>query len=39
LKRSEIDVSAWVIRGLERLGLVWKVVRVSPELQARKLAG
>ena len=39
LKRSEVDVSAWVIRGLERLGLVWKVVRVSPELQARKLAG
>jgi hypothetical protein len=27
-----------VIRGLERLGLAWDVVRVSPERQAGKLA-
>jgi len=36
LGRWEFDISAWVIRGLERLGLVWDVVRVSPEKQARK---
>jgi stearoyl-CoA desaturase (Delta-9 desaturase) len=33
----EIDPSALVIRGLEKLGLVWDVVRVDPERQARKL--
>jgi stearoyl-CoA desaturase (delta-9 desaturase) len=36
LRRWEIDPSAMVIRGLERLGLVWDVVRVSPERQQRK---
>jgi stearoyl-CoA desaturase (delta-9 desaturase) len=36
LKRWEIDPSALVIRGLERLGLVWDVVRIEPERQARK---
>jgi stearoyl-CoA desaturase (Delta-9 desaturase) len=38
LRRGEIDPSALFIRGLERLGLVWNVVRVSPEQQAGKLA-
>ena len=38
LRRSEIDVSAWVIRGLEHLGLAWDVVRVEPERQRRKAA-
>jgi stearoyl-CoA desaturase (Delta-9 desaturase) len=38
LRRWEIDPSALVIRGLERLGLAWDVVRVSPERQAAKLA-
>jgi stearoyl-CoA desaturase (Delta-9 desaturase) len=33
LGRRQIDVSGLVIGGLERLGLVWNVVRVSPELQ------
>jgi stearoyl-CoA desaturase (delta-9 desaturase) len=33
----EIDPSALVIRGLEKLGLVWDVVRIEPERQARKL--
>jgi stearoyl-CoA desaturase (Delta-9 desaturase) len=33
LGRRQIDVSALVIGGLERLGLVWNVVRVSPEVQ------
>jgi stearoyl-CoA desaturase (delta-9 desaturase) len=36
LKRWELDPSALVIRLLERLGLAWDVVRVSPERQARK---
>jgi stearoyl-CoA desaturase (delta-9 desaturase) len=32
----EVDPSALVIRGLEKLGLVWDVVRIDPERQARK---
>jgi len=31
LARGQIDVSAIVIRGLERCGLAWDVVRVEPE--------
>jgi len=31
LGRGELDFSALVIRGLERLGLAWDVVRVAPE--------
>jgi len=31
LARGQIDVSAIVIRGLERCGLAWDVVRVDPE--------
>jgi stearoyl-CoA desaturase (delta-9 desaturase) len=38
LRRWELDVSAAVIRMLERVGLAWDVVRVSPERQATKLA-
>ena len=38
LRWWEIDVSAWVIRGLERLGLAWDVVRVDPARQRRKVA-
>jgi stearoyl-CoA desaturase (Delta-9 desaturase) len=34
--KREFDASALVIRGLERTGLAWDVVRVSPERQARK---
>ena len=34
LRWYEIDISALLIRGLERLGLVWNVVRISPERQA-----
>jgi stearoyl-CoA desaturase (delta-9 desaturase) len=36
LKRWEVDPSALVIRALEKVGLVWDVVRVEPERQARK---
>ena len=35
LRRRELDVSAIVIRMLERAGLAWDVVRVSPERQRR----
>jgi stearoyl-CoA desaturase (delta-9 desaturase) len=31
-----LDPSGWIIRGLEKLGLVWNVVRISPERQAAK---
>ena len=34
----QIDISALVISALEKVGLVWDVVRVSPERQARKAA-
>ncbi len=39
LRWWQVDVSALVIRGLERVGLVWEVVRVSPERQAAKAVG
>jgi stearoyl-CoA desaturase (delta-9 desaturase) len=38
LRRWEIDPSAWVISALEKLGLAWDVVRISPERQATKYA-
>jgi stearoyl-CoA desaturase (delta-9 desaturase) len=36
LGRWELDPSAIVINALERMGLAWDVVRISPERQARK---
>ncbi len=36
LRGLELDPSAAVIRALERVGLVWDVVRVSPERQASR---
>jgi stearoyl-CoA desaturase (delta-9 desaturase) len=36
LRRRELDPGGWVIRGLERVGLVWNVRRPSPEQQASK---
>ena len=36
LRGWQLDISAGVIWTLEKLGLVWDVVRVSPERQARK---
>jgi len=38
LGRWEFDPSALLIRALERVGLAWDVVRVSPERQSDKLA-
>jgi stearoyl-CoA desaturase (Delta-9 desaturase) len=38
LRRLQLDPSAAVIRGLERLGLAWDVVRIAPERQALKAA-
>jgi stearoyl-CoA desaturase (delta-9 desaturase) len=32
----QIDPTAIVIRALERAGVVWDVVRISPERQLRK---
>jgi stearoyl-CoA desaturase (delta-9 desaturase) len=37
-RRWEVDLSWLVIRGLERTGLAWDVVGVSPARQAAKLA-
>lgn len=39
LRRWEVDPSAWVIRTLERAGLAWNVVRISPERQAERAIG
>jgi stearoyl-CoA desaturase (Delta-9 desaturase) len=39
LKRWQPDPSAWVIGTLEKLGLAWDVVRISPErLQSKRIA-
>jgi stearoyl-CoA desaturase (delta-9 desaturase) len=38
LRRIEPDPSAWLIGLMERLGLVWDVVRIAPERQQAKLA-
>jgi stearoyl-CoA desaturase (delta-9 desaturase) len=35
----EIDISAAIIAGMERLGLAWNVIRISPERQQQRLAG
>ena len=38
LGRLELDPSAWVIWVMEKLGLIWNVVRITPERQQQKLA-
>ena len=38
LRWYQVDVSALVIDGLEKVGLVWDVVRVSPDRMASKAA-
>ncbi len=37
LRWYEVDPSALIIRGLERTGLAWNVVRITPERQRAKL--
>jgi stearoyl-CoA desaturase (delta-9 desaturase) len=39
LRWWQFDLSALVITAMEKVGLVWDVVRVSPERQASKAAG
>src|SRR4051812_48445274 len=39
LRWWEIDLSAALIGGLEKLGLAWNVTKIAPERQAQKLAG
>jgi stearoyl-CoA desaturase (delta-9 desaturase) len=36
---STLDPSAWLIAVMEKAGLVWDVVRITPERQQQKLAG
>jgi stearoyl-CoA desaturase (delta-9 desaturase) len=38
LRWYELDPSGWLILGLERVGLAWDVVRVSPERARTRLA-
>jgi stearoyl-CoA desaturase (delta-9 desaturase) len=39
LRWYEVDPSGWIISLMERLGLAWNVIRISPERQrARTLA-
>ncbi|HWH44537.1 MAG TPA: acyl-CoA desaturase [Thermoleophilaceae bacterium] len=37
MTRLQLDPSAWVVRGLEKTGLAWDVVRIAPERQQQKL--
>jgi stearoyl-CoA desaturase (delta-9 desaturase) len=39
LRWWEVDLSALLIRGLQRVGLAWNVVRIAPERQAAKVIG
>jgi stearoyl-CoA desaturase (Delta-9 desaturase) len=38
LGRFELDPASWVIWVMEKLGLVWDVVRITPERQAQRMA-
>ncbi|HEX3324929.1 MAG TPA: fatty acid desaturase [Solirubrobacterales bacterium] len=38
LRRWEVDPSALIIGAMEKLGLAWNVVRISPERQAQRAA-
>jgi stearoyl-CoA desaturase (Delta-9 desaturase) len=38
LRAREIDPGGWLIYALERCGLAWQVVRITPERQAMKVA-
>jgi stearoyl-CoA desaturase (Delta-9 desaturase) len=36
LRWYQVDLAGWVILAMEKLGLVWNVVRISPERQAQR---
>ena len=38
LVEREIDLAGWVIVAMEKFGLVWNVVRITPERQAQKIS-
>jgi stearoyl-CoA desaturase (delta-9 desaturase) len=38
MRAWELDPSGLFIRGLERVGLAWNVIRISPDRQAQRLA-
>jgi stearoyl-CoA desaturase (delta-9 desaturase) len=38
LRWYELDPSGWIILGMQRVGLAWDVIRVTPEREQRKLA-
>ncbi|MGZ6652265.1 MAG: fatty acid desaturase [Solirubrobacteraceae bacterium] len=38
LTRAQLDPGGWLIDGLERLGLAWDVIRITPTRQQAKLA-
>jgi len=38
LRWYQVDLAGWVILAMEKLGLVWNVVRISPERQAQLAA-
>jgi stearoyl-CoA desaturase (Delta-9 desaturase) len=38
LRWWQLDPSAWLIAGLQRVGLVWDVVQITPERQLAKIA-
>jgi len=38
LRRIEIDLSGLVVRAMERVGLAWNVVKITPERQVERLA-
>ena len=38
LRWWELDPGAWLIKALEKTGLAWDVVRITPEKQAAKAA-
>src|SRR3712207_1480740 len=38
LKWYELDVSAWIIKAMKKVGLAWNVTIITPERQQQKLA-
>ena len=38
-RRLELDPTGWLVRGMQRMGLIWNVVEITPERQQERLAG